>query len=96
MIEIDAVQAACENRIVRMLGKHKSGVRQSKLCHLTNAARLGFGVFERATDRLLTEEIIIRATTDNSSSFLLKLTPWGEGLAQELNDTLAMQKGVVS
>src|SRR5258707_758418 len=97
IIDIDPQQAACENRIVRMLYKHRCGVRQNKLFQLTCSGRLGEGIFKRSISRLVDEEdIVTRLTTNHASGFLLKLTPWGEQLALELENILTMQKGVAA
>jgi hypothetical protein len=97
IIDIEPRQAAAENRIVRMLHKHSAGVRQNKLFVLTSSGRLGMTAFNAAIDRLVNEEsVIARVTTNHERSFLLKLTPRGEQQAQQLEDVLAMQKGVVA
>lgn len=92
IVEIEPRQATVENRCVRMLYKHRSGVRQPKLFELTGSGRLGREVFERAIQRLAEAEILVRQSTNHENSFVLKLTPWGEAQAETLEATLAMQK----
>lgn len=95
--EIEPQQAAIEVRIVRMLNKHGAGVRQNKLCQLTNSQRFGTQAFEQALNRLIDEENIVRrSATTNSTSFLLKLTPWGEQQAEDLEEMLSERKAVVA
>ena len=95
-IDIDPRQATVENRILRMLYKHRHGVRQTKLFTLTSSGRLGADVFNRAVERLVSEaNAVTRVTTNHERSFLLKLTPWGESLAESLESTIAIPKPAV-
>lgn len=98
IIEIEPRQAAIENRIVRMLNRHSTGVRQSKLFSLTGSGRFGIEAFNQACERLIDEEgVVVRATTHHEQGFLLKLTPWGEHQALDLEETLsAGRKGSVA
>jgi len=88
IVDITPDQATCENRIVLLLNKHKGGVRQSQLFRLTGACRVGKDVFARSLERLAVEDILVRHFSTGEKSFLLKLTPWGEQCAEELQDTI--------
>jgi hypothetical protein len=97
IVDLEPQQAALENRVVRMLNKHRSGVRERNLFFLTGSNRFGYQAFKRAINRLIDEEDVVkRVTTDHKNSFLLTLTSWGEVHALDLEETLAAGKDSVA
>lgn len=89
IIDIEPRQAALENRIVRTLHRLRDGVRQNKLFAITSSGRLGMEAFNSAVERLVNDEnVIVRMTTNHEKSFMLKLTPWGEQVAEDLVETI--------
>jgi len=92
LVDLDPRQATVENRIVRMLRKHRS-IRQPKLFALIGAGRQGEDVFKAAVSRLADEEHIIkRVTNTQENSFVLQLTPLGAQLADALEATIAQNR----
>lgn len=93
LVDLDPQQAAVENRIVRMLRKHRTGVRQPKLFAIIGAARQGEDVFKAAVGRLADEERLIkRVTSTQENSFVLQLTIDGERQADILENLILQNR----
>jgi len=90
--DLDTRQMALENRVLLQLRKNKQ-VREIKLLRLVGASRAGGEVFRAAVDRLVQEEIIVRATTPHKNAFLIRLTPRGEQYADSLADEQKWLRG---